>query len=81
MTGEPIPRCQYADAKGVQCERATYFAGRCFWHQPEATEHMQGIGSKGGKATGDVKVRGDTTYYRSISRLASKARKAKGKKK
>jgi len=44
---------------------------------------MQGIGSKGGKATGDAKVRGNTTYYRTISSMASAARKkkAKGKKK
>ena len=33
--------------------------------------------SKGGKATGDAKRRGDSAHYKRLSRKAAKARKAK----
>jgi general stress protein YciG len=42
-----------------------------------AREYLASIGSKGGKATGKSKVRGDTDYYKRISAKAAKARKAK----
>ena len=47
------------------------------------TEHLRKAGQKGGLAKGQAKVRGDSEYYRTISSLASAARKkkAKGKKK
>jgi hypothetical protein len=38
-------------------------------------------GAKGGKATGKSKVRGDTDYYKRISKKAAAARKAKRDKK
>jgi hypothetical protein len=40
-------------------------------------EYLASIGSKGGKATGKAKVRGDTDYYRAISAKAAQARKEK----
>jgi hypothetical protein len=40
-------------------------------------DYLAQIGSKGGKATGQPKVRGDTDYYKRISKKAAAARKAK----
>jgi hypothetical protein len=40
-------------------------------------EHLRKAGSKGGKAAGQSKVRGDTDYYKRISKKAAAARKAK----
>lgn len=40
-------------------------------------EYLAAIGSKGGKATGKSKVRGDADYYKRISAKAAKARAAK----
>jgi hypothetical protein len=40
-------------------------------------DYLASIGSKGGKATGKAKVRGDADYYRAISKKAAAARKAK----
>ena len=40
-------------------------------------DYLANIGSKGGKATGKAKVRGDTDYYKRISQKAAAARKAK----
>jgi hypothetical protein len=40
-------------------------------------EYLASIGSKGGKATGKAKVRGDTDYYKRISAKAAQARKDK----
>jgi hypothetical protein len=41
-------------------------------------KYLAKIGAKGGKAgKGATKLRGDAAYYRRISRLAAKARKAK----
>jgi hypothetical protein len=42
-----------------------------------AREYLAFIGSKGGKAKGEAKVRGDTDYYKRISKKAAAARKAK----
>jgi hypothetical protein len=42
-------------------------------------DYLASIGSKGGKATGKSKVRGDADYYKRISAKAAKARKAKAK--
>ena len=44
---------------------------------PEARKYLSSIGSKGGKATGASKRRGSAAYYKRISKLAAKARKAK----
>jgi len=44
---------------------------------PEARKYLASIGSKGGKATGASKRRGDSAHYKRISKLAAKARKAK----
>lgn len=44
---------------------------------PEARKYLASIGSKGGKATGVSKRRGSAAYYKRISKLAAKARKAK----
>lgn len=44
---------------------------------PEARKYLASIGSKGGKATGASKRRGSAAYYKRISKLAAKARKAK----
>ena len=41
------------------------------------TDYLRQIGSKGGQATGESKVRGDAEYYRRISLKAAKARAAK----
>ena len=46
-----------------------------------AREYLASIGSKGGKAKGKSKVRGDTDYYKRISQKAAEARKAKRNKK
>ena len=40
-------------------------------------DYLASIGSKGGKTTGQSKVRGDTDYYKRISQKAAAARKAK----
>ena len=45
----------------------------------EVKAYLASIGSKGGRATGKAKVRGDAEYYRTISQKAAKARKAKRK--
>ena len=66
-----VPRCQYEN-DGKQCERAVYFKGRCFWHQPEAIEQMSAIGSKGGRATGARKNRGPEHYAKMVKARASK---------
>ena len=42
----------------------------------QVNKYLASIGSKGGKATGASKVRGDAAYYKRISRKAAKARKA-----
>jgi hypothetical protein len=42
-----------------------------------ATSYLAEIGSKGGKATGKSKVRGDADYYKRISQKAAEARKRK----
>ena len=45
--------------------------------EKEIKEYLASIGSKGGKAgTGDSKIRGGTEYYKRISQLAAKARRA-----
>ncbi len=44
---------------------------------PEARKYLASIGSKGGKATGASKRRGNSAHYKRISKLAAKARKAK----
>lgn len=41
------------------------------------SEYLAAIGSKGGRAGGGRKVRGDKEYYQRISRLAAEARKRK----
>jgi hypothetical protein len=43
--------------------------------------YLASIGSKGGKAKGNAKVRGDKAYYQRISKQAVAARKAKRAKK
>jgi hypothetical protein len=40
-------------------------------------EHLAKIASKGGKATGKVKRRGDSSYYKALSAKAAKARMKK----
>ena len=40
-------------------------------------EYLAAIGSKGGKASGKSKVRGDSDYYKRISKKAAEARKRK----
>ena len=45
----------------------------------QVSKYLAEIGSKGGKAKGKSKLRGDTEYYRSISSLAAKARKKRAK--
>jgi hypothetical protein len=46
--------------------------------EEEIKRYLASIGSKGGKAgTGASKLRGGTAYYKRISKLAAKARKAK----
>jgi hypothetical protein len=46
--------------------------------EKEIKEYLASIGSKGGKAgTGESKLRGGTAYYKRISQLAAKARKAR----
>jgi len=43
----------------------------------EIKKYLASIGSKGGKAgTGESKIRGSKAYYKRISQLAAKARKA-----
>jgi general stress protein YciG len=42
--------------------------------------YLSSIGSKGGKAKGASKVRGDTDYYREIAQKSAAARKKKAKK-
>ena len=43
----------------------------------EYPKWLRGAASKGCKATGAAKVRGDAAYYKRISKKAAKARKAK----
>jgi hypothetical protein len=44
----------------------------------EIKRYLASIGGKGGKAgTGKNKLRGDAAYYKRISKLAAKARKAR----
>jgi hypothetical protein len=43
----------------------------------KVNDYLASIGSKGGKATGKAKVRGDAEYYRKISKKAAEARKRK----
>ena len=43
----------------------------------EYPKWLRDAASKGGKATGAAKVRGDAAYYKRISKKAAKARKAK----
>lgn len=43
----------------------------------ELREHLARLGKKGGEATGERKVRGDSEYYKRISAKAAKARLAK----
>jgi hypothetical protein len=43
----------------------------------EYPKWLRAAASKGGKATGAAKVRGDAAYYKRISKKAAKARKAK----
>lgn len=50
-------------------ETAAYLAGA------SARAYLAAIGSKGGKATGKSKVRGDRSYYVAISKKAAKARR------
>jgi len=57
--------------KQQQQETAAYLAG------VSASAYLASIGSKGGKATGKSKVRGDKAYYQRISKKAAKARKSK----
>ena len=46
--------------------------------EEEIKRYLAGIGSKGGKSgTGKSKLRGGPAYYKRISRLAAKARKAR----
>lgn len=40
-------------------------------------KYLAGIGSKGGKAGGASKRRGDAAYYKRISKKAAQARKRK----
>jgi hypothetical protein len=40
-------------------------------------EYLRGIASKGGKATGKVKRRGNSAYYKALSAKAARARKRK----
>jgi hypothetical protein len=41
------------------------------------SDYLASIGSKGGKATGKAKVRGDSDYYKRISAKAAEARAKK----
>jgi len=41
--------------------------------------YLASIGSKGGKAKGKAKVRGDVEYYRTISQRAAEARRKKAR--
>jgi general stress protein YciG len=41
------------------------------------TKYLRQIGSKGGRATGERKRRGDAEFYRELSRKAAAARAAK----
>ena len=43
----------------------------------ELKKYLAAIGSKGGKTTGASKRRGNAAYYKRISKIAAKARKAK----
>ncbi len=46
--------------------------------EEEIKRYLASIGGKGGKAgTGKSKLRGGTDYYKRISKLAAKARKAR----
>jgi hypothetical protein len=46
--------------------------------ETEIRKYLASIGSKGGKAgTGKSKLRGGEAYYKRISKLAAKARKAR----
>lgn len=46
--------------------------------EAEIKRYLANIGGKGGKAgTGKSKLRGGTDYYKRISKLAAKARKAR----
>jgi hypothetical protein len=48
--------------------------------EQEIKKYLASIGSKGGKAgSGKSKVRGGPEYYKRISQLAAKARKARHK--
>lgn len=49
--------------------------------EAEIKRYLASIGSKGGKAgTGEKKMRGGTTYYKRISKLAAIARQRKANK-
>ena len=62
--------------------RTSSTAFRDSWDDERQRSAAVSLGSRGGKAgTGKSKIRGDREYYRTISRLASKARKAKRAKK
>ena len=45
----------------------------------EVRDYLASIGSKGGKAGGESKIRGDADYYKRISAKAAKSRRAKRK--
>ena len=45
------------------------------------SKHMARMGSKGGKATGAAKSRGDSEHYKEMSRKAVEARERKRKEK
>jgi len=52
-------------------------AGPCTCQDDRLRDYLASIGSKGGKATGKSKVRGDADYYKRISKKAAEARKRK----
>ena len=41
------------------------------------SEYLASIGSRGGKATGKAKVRGDSAHYKRLAEKAVKARRKK----
>jgi hypothetical protein len=46
----------------------------------DTREYLASIGSKGGKARGKVKARGDRAYYQKLAQKAAESRKGKAKK-
>lgn len=46
-------------------------------NKSDLSKYMAAIGSQGGRAGGGRKVRGDSEYYKRISKIAAEARREK----